>query len=67
MPHKWGERVPLDTGTERTCQRCGLVKITIHPPHGFPWIEWRKGTAPQIQLSTTPPCVPAEEPIAASQ
>lgn len=59
MPnHKWGERVPLETGTERTCKVCGLVKVTVHPPHGLPWREWRdpKG-GPQMQLSFTPPCV----------
>ena len=68
MPnHKWGDRIPLDTGTERTCQRCGLVRITIHPPHGFPWTEWRQGSGPQFALSTTPPCVPVEEPVGVSR
>ena len=47
--------------TERTCSRCGLVKITVHPPEGLPWIEWRQGEGPQIQLSTTPPCMATQD------
>ncbi len=44
--------------TERTCQNCGLVKITVHPPHGFPWREWRmRGGDETIALTTTPPCL----------
>jgi hypothetical protein len=27
--------------TEKTCAACGLVKITVHPPRGLPWREWR--------------------------
>jgi hypothetical protein len=29
--------------TERTCKRCKLVKITVHPPEGGGWREWRWG------------------------
>jgi hypothetical protein len=56
-PHDWGdgrERVnyicvpanPLlgrHQQTERTCKRCKLVKITVHPPEGGGWREWRWG------------------------
>lgn len=27
--------------TERPCERCGLIKITVRPPDGRPWREWR--------------------------
>ena len=64
--HKWSDPVRYEADdtangcaqTERRCLTCGLVKITVHPPQGLPWTEWRTGDAGQyqIQLSTTPPC-----------
>lgn len=66
--HRWGERVTVRDTTptgcpqgERTCARCGLVRVTVHPPGGFPWREWRPKDGPQIRLSTTPPCVGESE------
>ena len=63
--HKWGECVSIsgfDTATgndqsERACLLCGLVKITVHPPHGFPWREWRARGQEQVKIDATPPCV----------
>ena len=61
MPnHRWGKRVPLEHQTERTCVRCGLVKVTVHPPLGLPWREWRMPGQVQVQLEATPPCVDVE-------
>lgn len=31
MKHRW----------EKTCPFCLLTKITVHPPRGLPWREWR--------------------------
>lgn len=47
--HKWGDPVYLhrDTTssgcdeTEKPCALCGLVKLTIHTPIGFPYRMWR--------------------------
>jgi hypothetical protein len=50
---------------ERACLNgCGVVRITVHPPQGFPWVEWRTGDPGQSQQrwSGTPPC----RPVAAS-
>ena len=56
-PHKFGEFVtivpPHDSVTgheqhEKTCTRCGAVRITVIPKTGDPWREWReKGAAGQ--------------------
>lgn len=27
--------------TERECERCRLIKITVHPPFGRPYRMWR--------------------------
>lgn len=48
--------------TERACRRCGLVKITMHPPHGLAWRRWRTREGVEMDLSTTPPCLPAAGP-----
>jgi hypothetical protein len=68
--HKWNEGEPRyisasESGdgnerTEKTCSACGLVKITVHPPHGFPWHEWRHRSGHSIALSATPPCITGE-------
>lgn len=48
--HKWPkDAVRLDgrdqsdgcDRSERTCAYCGLVKITVHPPQGLPYRQWR--------------------------
>jgi hypothetical protein len=64
--HRWGGPstiLPAESpdGNERThrvCELCGLIKITVHPPHGFPWREWRmKDSSVSIPLTNTPPCL----------
>lgn len=61
--HRWGHSRNVfneHTGndqTQRICVLCGLVKITVHPPRGYPWREWRdpRGGG-QLQFSGTPAC-----------
>lgn len=66
--HKWNHPVTIlpsqshdgNERTERVCEFCQLVKITVHPPHGFPWREWRhRESAMCMPLTVTPPCLPA--------
>lgn len=50
--------------TERTCPKCKLVKITVHPPQGDGWREWRWGDAPtQFRDDVMPECVRIEDVI----
>jgi hypothetical protein len=69
--HKWGEPKWIPGGesstgcdqTARTCQCCGLVKITVHPPDGsFPYRAWRHRNGQEITLTNTPPCVDEVQP-----
>ena len=63
--HKWGDPslVPARDNAdgsdhnERTCTFCGLVKITIIPPHGYPWRAWRTSEGKQWDGAATPPCL----------
>lgn len=63
--HKWGEGVlvgeHLDR-TERTCSFCGMVKITVHPPQGWPWREWRTREGKRWEGERTPPCLSERNP-----
>ena len=68
--HRWnfpicvfGDRTPTGCEqSERECQFCGLIRITVHPPQGFPWREWRKaGSDKQFPSDHTPPCNPPGE------
>jgi hypothetical protein len=43
--------------TEKTCAACGLVKITVHPPRGLPWREWRTKAGKGWVGDSTPPCI----------
>jgi hypothetical protein len=47
--------------TERSCQICGLIKITVHPPQGFPWREWRTKDGKPWVGYLTPPCAQVAE------
>jgi hypothetical protein len=69
-PHDFGaaRSVPANPAlgrhqqTERTCMKCPLVKITVHPPQGGGWREWRWGDAPSQFIDVvTPACVPVIE------
>ena len=67
MNHKWGSKktfLPNETAsgleqTERICERCDITKITMHPPSGFPWKEWRHPAWPdqQFRSDETPDCL----------
>lgn len=72
--HKWGEPLRFaaedcPNGCEQTERRClngcGTVRITVHPPNGRAWIEWRTSDPghAQRQLPATPPC--RAEPVEA--
>ncbi len=64
LRHQWGETVRFGADAkgrernERACLRCGLVKITVIPPQGLPWREWRTKTKDIWQGAATPPCLP---------
>lgn len=64
--HRWDKqekRIPAcetSSGcdqTERTCIDCGLVKITVHPPHGLPYRAWRHPNGLTAAIESTPPCL----------
>jgi hypothetical protein len=63
--HKWGEPVSIhpqdaDDGIERTlrtCNVCGIIKTTVHPPRGIPFREWRTKDGMVAQITATPPCL----------
>lgn len=57
------ESIDGNERTERTCKRCGLVKITIHYPYGYADREWRHPNGKTIKLSRTPPYLPKEESL----
>jgi hypothetical protein len=53
--------------TERECVDCHLVKITVHPPFGFPYRAWRTAAGMRATIEHTPPCNPIEcESVASS-
>ena len=41
---------------EKSCILCGITKVTILPPHGFPYHEYRVGSA-QMVWTRRPECV----------
>jgi hypothetical protein len=65
--HKWdhaGERrlsgfdcTDGNARNERTCVKCGIVRITVMPPHGLPWHEWRVKDGGTYVGEATPPCL----------
>lgn len=61
--HKWSDPVSRPAGiyryaqTERTCDVCRLVKVTVHAPNGFAWREWRRpDSVMQFKDNRTPVC-----------
>jgi hypothetical protein len=42
--------------TYRVCEYCNLTKITVIPPHGFPWREWITADGIKSRGERTPPC-----------
>lgn len=65
LRHHWGPPISIHASmtssnceqTERVCTACGLTKITVHPPKGIPWREWRHPSSEnQFAMPQTPPC-----------
>lgn len=62
MNHRWNleNRIPAhatpdgNERTERQCAFCGLFRITVHPPHGLAWREWRTKDGRQLIGGNTP-------------
>jgi hypothetical protein len=42
--------------TIRVCANCGLRKVTVHPPQGFPFHEWMTPDDQIWRSEMTPPC-----------
>lgn len=69
MKHKWNieARIPAsetadgNDRTEKTCPFCLTVKITVHPPHGYPWRLWRQKGGEDFIAAATPPCIEAAQ------
>jgi hypothetical protein len=64
MKHKWTESSRDDDGTRtvRTCDRCGLLKISRHEWAGTRmdhWTEFWRGTE-RVPGDGTPVCEPVE-------
>jgi hypothetical protein len=65
--HKWGDPVLVPAAenadgcdhNERTCVLCGLVKLTVMPPQGYPWRAWRTANGQRWDREATQPCVVA--------
>jgi hypothetical protein len=57
-PHAFGDKINIPANatlhrhnqTERSCIRCKLVKITVHPTTGNAWREWRWGDSTHEQF-----------------
>jgi len=47
--------------TLRTCSQCDMVKVTVHPPHGNAWREWRTKDGKVWVGELTPPCLTEEK------
>lgn len=74
--HRWNvhdtQRIPAcespdgNDRTEKKCEHCSLIKITVHPPHGQPFRLWRTREGKIWQGDATPPCIPASASEAAA-
>ncbi|RJP47928.1 MAG: hypothetical protein C4583_15645 [Anaerolineaceae bacterium] len=42
---------------ERKCVHCGLTRITLIPPRGECWHEWKTVAGEKWQGELTPPCI----------
>jgi hypothetical protein len=66
--HRWDREqvkylahIECSDGNSRTltpCLQCEMVKVTVIPPHGFPWHEWRTRAGSVWVGEATPPCIP---------
>ena len=65
--HKWNHanerRLPAydakdgNARNERDCTQCGMTRITVIPPQGFPYHEWRCKDGGVWHGEATPPCL----------
>lgn len=51
--HSWGDPLRLEYRTERSCRRCGMMKVTVHEQ--IIWTEFHRD-GQQIEHDRTPPC-----------
>ena len=54
--HKWSGPKRTVHRTERTCLRCGLVKVTRHEPDVLPWVEYERSGIVVRDGNRTPRC-----------
>jgi hypothetical protein len=64
-PHLFGEPMTIaadlsPTGREqkeKTCLRCGAIRVTVMAPTGESWREWRlSADGPQLEWQGAPEC-----------
>ncbi|MDB5937580.1 MAG: hypothetical protein JWQ01_4924 [Massilia sp.] len=59
MKHRWADPIRYTpNSTVRTCERCGILRITRHEPGNFPphWVEFERDGA-KVAAPPTPACV----------
>lgn len=59
--HRWRDPDRFEHHSERRCEFCSLIKITMHPPRGNPWREWRYNSGKNFKSDVTPRCDPSGE------
>lgn len=57
--HRWGEPRYFQYKTERTCEACGITKVTRHEPGEQPWLEFWRGLD-KVAVDKTPACEPVQ-------
>lgn len=59
--HSWAPPVRFPLKTERTCQTCGMVRVTRHDagPGRIPWTEFWHGDHQLADTGATPACIRA--------
>ena len=60
--HKWGDPFRTIERTNRTCPKCGIIKVTRHDGDGLPWVEYYRDDHRIItENNRTPPCEQTEQ------
>jgi len=53
--HRWSDPYRTEHETNRSCIKCGLIRVTRHEPGHLPWSEWwRDGL--KVEATATPAC-----------
>lgn len=55
MRHRWSAPSRTEHDTNRTCERCGLIRVTRHEPNALPWTEWYRD-GQRVPAAKTPAC-----------